>query len=212
MRREYEISLKAIEGARRHGVYAEMEALIASLDEVIGCLSDAERYEIEARKYYEMHMAAYDVSACALDMKEKNKQLGFAFYYGNESARASDRAGDPVGRLFIQMNVAGLLLPALGIPFNVCRVMSEQTREEAEIIENRLTESFERRLRAARVAANSYHHCGGLLVDQGGDPNEVGLLLKKLEENLLYRIHGPYRDEIDWKVNEMRAYAASHAA
>jgi len=138
---------------------------------------------VQSRVMYELHMASYQ------QWKDNpsygRKHLDESLQYALRASQSASVAGDILGKLFADMNVSGLIYPALGL-YESALELSRQTSTRAESYAAE-TRDEDDRGRAHRVAMNCYIHRIRILVSTGGSRMDVDDLLFKLGQNPLYR-------------------------
>ena len=201
----HELMLRAIESARREKRYRLMRHLTAVLmAELASATETTERWRAQAKVSYELHMAAYQQAMMARG-KRKNNFLLRSRHYADRSAHEAEMAGDAVGALFAEMNISGLILPALDRWRDALEI-SLATSEKAEAIAGALGTTDEDRKRALRVAANCYFHRGRIIVAQKRDRTELALLREKIEVNPVYQEQFKDLDSIKVDIASFDAY------
>ncbi len=142
--------LALVESKRRDELYETMAVLEEiTLRELLRTLSaetEKEMWRIRSRLTYERHMAAYQQ-----DSIEESLTLA------EQSSREAKFGDDEVGALFAEMNISGLLLPALG-KWEYALGMSGGVCAKAEAIAYSPLASERDRNRASRIAMNTYFH------------------------------------------------------
>lgn len=144
-----------VEGARRDEEYDQMGRCVDQLLNELGDDTSPEAMRLRSKITYERHMAKFQQ---AVSFQARADQ---AFQESLELALLSDKeareSGDEVGALFAEMNISGLLLPALG-GWRKGVVRSEKTCDRAEFIAAAKGTSEVDRKRAWQVAMNTYFH------------------------------------------------------
>lgn len=182
----HELMLRAIESARREKRYRLMRHLTAVLmAELASATETTERWRAQAKVSYELHMADYQQAVVA-NGKRKNSLLLRSWHYAERSAREAEMAGDAAGALFAEMNISGLILPALD-RWREALEKSSATSERAEILAAAPDTTDEDRKRSLLVAVNCYFHRGRIIVAQKRDRTELARLREKIETNPVYQ-------------------------
>lgn len=175
MKRTIEDLLSALEKARRAEDYARMEVEAAELNKKLAGSNLPEVWTVRAKMTYELHMAAYQQ---AMSLIQKSLQLA------ERSAMEARKAGDTVGALYAEMNISGLLYPALGKCEEGMALSSKVCREAEAFAAVALDEKA--KTRALRVAMNSYFHRIKATVQHGGSPADVKRWLETVKTNSVY--------------------------
>jgi hypothetical protein len=168
--------LSNIEQARRNEDYVEMERKVGVLQGMIVNNDSLPTREVLARLFYEQHMACY---------QRAKKLLHESMSLAEQSAEHARAVGDPVGALFAQANIGGLLLPALGKPYKGLDLSSEIYGEAVALAES--APNAESAARAHRVAVNCLLHQTGVLMAIEGEDLNVQKLFQLVEANPLYQ-------------------------
>lgn len=176
--------LSTIEKARRAEEYGRMDAATNALvGELMGDDS-LDAWATRSKMTYELHMAAYQQAMASL---QKSMDLA------NQSAEEARKAGDAVDALYAQMNISGLLLPALGRRKEGFE-LSQQVYQESQALSVVATDD-KARDRADRVGTNALFHQIRMLMEDDGDSAEMKRLFGLATSTSFYRTHEPeYRD------------------
>ncbi len=182
----HEETLKKIENARRTKSYNDMILLGAPLKEQLLGDDSKESWAVRARVDYEWSMAYYQRT---LDPHEisTEKILKESMRLAQSSMDAAKRADDRVGVLFAQMNIGGLLLPALG-RLQEGFDLSQSVLAKAFAIVSEQGSSAERK-RANQVAMNCCMHLIKNGIDLGFAKNAIRMWSVKLVTNPMFRDH-----------------------
>ncbi len=148
--------LAAFESARRAKQYGIMIPLDGLLRQILPDDGSKKTWGVRSKISYEYHMGKYQIAmenegAARTEHLEDSQQLA------ERSAEEADKAGDPLGRLFAEMNIAGLILPELG-KWEIALGNSGGVAAKAEDIANASTTSESDRARASRIVLNARLH------------------------------------------------------
>ncbi len=106
------LASNALEKARRAGRYRLMRHLAKVVMTEAEILERREGAFVRCRVLYELHMAAYQ-RAMATDGKLKRALVLRSLDFVKESKREAQAAHYSLGALYAQMNISGLIYPAL---------------------------------------------------------------------------------------------------
>ena len=159
---------------RRIGAYNRMQKFADTLIEKLDDPEVPEALRLRSRLAYELHMAEYQKG-------DYQKSMSLA----GMSADEAERAGDIPGKLYAQMNVSGLLLPALG-RHEEGVALSEEVCRQAEELGLNATDS-DARNRVLRIAMNTYFHRIRIVVENEGNAGDIKHLLAQLGENPVFQ-------------------------
>jgi hypothetical protein len=180
--------LADIEKARRDKDYISMWGLSHKLQgELVDDASSDACAAARAKMLYEHHMAAYQEGHFETSME-----------LAQQSALEARKANDPVGALFTQLNISGLLLPALGKRAEGFTLSLSVYAEATAIVD-----------RANRVAVDALFHQIKMIMEDSGPRSEVKRLLDLAETNPLYQRLKDDPEANRWVVPEgVREYAS----
>jgi hypothetical protein len=186
--------LRDLERSRRAKDYSGMSNYTAELLDELNSESSPAAFAARSKASYEHHMAEWDL-----------RRIDESETYALQSAREADHAGDPVGRLFAEMNISGLIRPRQG-KWQEGLALSSDVCQRAEQIAAETGDETTRK-RAQRVAMNTYFHRIKILLDHEGDRQQVHRLLLLAEANPIYQSNpDPFKD----LVNKTIGYIGSH--
>ena len=201
----HEGALSALEAARRGAHYRLMQGIAAALLDVTHGNENAGARHVRARVYYERHMAAYEQALTCSGWRRK-RFLERSLELANLS-RAEART-DVLDVLHAEMNISGLLLPALERAQEGF-LLSESVSERAEDFAAAHGTSEEDVLRAQRVALNCYFHRGRIIVTGGGSKAKLDLLMHKIRANRVYIEKFRFIDSIKDDIPSFETYLRS---
>lgn len=177
--------VSAIGACRRNRGYTSMRRFDEVLRFRLMGDDSPNAYGFRAKASYELHMAAYQQAEASQDAAAAQALYYRSLELARLSADEATRAGDVCGRLFVEMNETGLLLPKMGRWEEGFR-KSERVSSEAEELAADAPDD-EAKKRPLRVAMNCYLHRIDMLVQNGGDKGAVPALLEKLNSNPIYQ-------------------------
>ncbi len=196
--------VKAIEEARRARRYAQMYTLAMSIVQELRDENTDEIWRIRSRITYELHMARYQL---AMESDPPNQEfLRESMAIAGISAEEARRGHDPAGALHAEMNISGLLMPALG-RWAEGMMRSRLVGLRADAFATESADESERS-RLLKVAMNTYFHRIRITMEHGLKASNVEELLEQLDKNLVYQ---QLRNET-WAIEAIekaRAYVAS---
>jgi len=189
-----DVHLKILEGARRDEQYETMHNAAAAINMELGESDSRDAWAARSKMTYELHMAAYQQGKALL------KQSLKLMHQSTEEAR---KAGDPVAALFTETNQC---LPEFGLSTKERMEKSASICEKAEAFVAAALDD-KTRDRANRAAINTRFNVIDILTKTGGDPNEVGRLLKLVKANPYYETYKKDHGFEEASVRKLEAYA-----
>lgn len=166
---------QGVEEARKAQDYETMLVLAKDAGAEIGKDNTQVAWKFHAKLTYELHMAFWQMAT----QRKAVPTLDFSLYLAECSAAEATNAGDKAGALYAEMNISGLILPALG-RWEEGMTLSEQVDAEAEALAKTIREPKEAH-RAARISVNTRLHRIKMLMEHAGTFQQIGLLIESVE-------------------------------